>query len=508
MDTMVTNKVIQRDSRGRFAKKSTEAAKVGLTKGKVKNKPTTVSAGSLLSYFDRNTGLPKKGNFVILKIINHKVPDVCRDSYVGSYVVYESYKINATKFIGVEGAYNYGYMYLTYTSDKGLDVEGGFPSNYQFELVDEKHDDHKEASALFDKLILQSLYKHLDHDFKIGCDPEIFVEDSKGALIPAFKFLPSKDNPARTPNDEDNFNYHGGCTMYWDGYQAEFTTKADHCLGYHGDSIAAGMLGVYKAARKVFKDAKLSLRSVFFLDPEELKNAKQEHIAFGCMPSQNAYGLKVEMPPARKVPFRSAGGHIHFGVGKEWHKNADVVVKALDAILGVACVSLFAEFDDPVRRKLYGLPGEYRTPAHGIEYRPLSNAWLCHPMIMNLVIDLSRKALMFGKHGFMKYWDASEEETINCIINCDVEASRRILERNKDIFKQLLKASYDDENDQCIEILYNIFINGVRAAIKDPSDFVTNWKFTSGWKPHSYYPDEPNVHTYLRYRHNNPNYKM
>lgn len=497
-------KSLQRDSRGRFAKKTiaVEATRVEIPAIEAEPKPVLISGTELLKLFDRSSGMPKNSDRIYLKVITNKIPAV----YNGPHRAMNERTLN-DKYISATAAVNYGYLYLNYISMDGRGYWGYFPLDYKFEMIGENHKEYQEANNIHETFFIKSLCDRLVHSFKIGSDPEIFVEDADGKLIPAFKFLPGKDAPAKTPNNIHNFNGYGGCLMYWDGYQAEFTTKANTCLGHHGDSIAAGMRGVYDEARKVYPNAKLSLRSVFHLDPEELANAADEHVAFGCMPSKNVYGLKVEMPPARMVPFRSAGGHIHFGVGKSWHQFAEPMVKALDAILGVACVSLFAEFDDPSRRRLYGLPGEYRTPEHGIEYRPLSNAWLCHPMIMNLVIDLSRKALMFGKNGYMKYWNATEEETINCIINCDVEASHRILSRNKDAFKAMLKASYYVD-DAKLELLYNVFINGIRSAINDPHDFVTNWKLHTGWTPHSGASGEPNVATYMRNRIGNANYKM
>ncbi len=509
MDTAISKKNLNRDGRGRFAKKTVkpvEAVKVEIPETKAKS--FIINGEELLNMFDRNTSLPKKSGSIFLKIINKEVPDVynTRGTLVRNKFVLEE------KYLNVTSVANYDYLCVQYMSTRGHNASFYCPIKYEFELVTSDHPDYQEVTKSYDAIFIRTLSNRLAHSFNIGSDPEIFVENEDGSLIPAFKFLPSKKAPAYTPNDVNQFSYYGNCTMYWDGYQAEFTTKDNRCLGHHGDSIAAGLRGVYDAARKVYPNAKLSLRSVFHLDADELANAAEEHVEFGCMPSKNAYGLKVEMPPARVVPFRSAGGHIHFGVGKDWHQFAEPMVKALDAILGVACVSLFAEFDDPSRRRLYGLPGEYRTPEHGIEYRPLSNAWLCHPMIMNLVMDLSRKALMFGKNGFMKYWNATEEETISCIIDCDVEAAHRILERNKECFKQILQAAYPGRDTIEIGFLYDVFINGIRSAINDPNDFVTNWKLHTGWEPHAAWPrrsgPEPNVYTYLQNRRKNDKYKM
>lgn len=335
----------------------------------------------------------------------------------------------------------------------------------------------------YDKKMLKNLNDHLAHGFYIGSDPEIFVEDAKGEMIPSYLFLGSKEIPDRTPgtpgdiaqNRWTQFRDTGGNTMYWDGFQGEFTTKAGPCLEFHTDSVASGLRGVYDAARKKFPEAKLSLRSVYDIPFETLQTADEEHVAFGCMPSINAYGLHVNMPPCREVPFRSAGGHIHFGLGTTTMEQAIPIVKALDAILGVACVSLFAKYDDPKRRVLYGLPGEFRLPPHGLEYRPLSNAWMSHPFIMNLVFDLARKVVVFGQKGLLRYWEGTEKETVDTIINCDVDRARSILERNKPLFLDILQSAYQWASKSDMEKMYSIFTSGLESVVEDPTNFVVNW---------------------------------
>ena len=75
-----------------------------------------------------------------------------------------------------------------------------------------------------------------------GSDPEMFVTDSKGIMIPAWKFLPSKSARLNTTQP------------YWDGFQAEFCVYANRCNEYHTDSVAAGLRGVYEAAIRADDD--------------------------------------------------------------------------------------------------------------------------------------------------------------------------------------------------------------------------------------------------------------
>lgn len=329
---------------------------------------------------------------------------------------------------------------------------------------------------------IDNLKDNLFHNFSVGSDPEIFVETKEGKLIPAFNFLGSKKFPNRTA-----IGTYGSLPMYWDGYQAEFETSPQNCLAWQVDSVQCGLKGVLDAARDKFPNAQLSTKTVVELSYDDIHDAGAEHVEFGCTPSLNAYGIKVDMLSGREVYFRSAGGHIHFGMGKLTQEKATPIVKALDAILGVACVGMFAEFDNPKRRTMYGLPGEYRLPPHGLEYRTLSNAWLFHPMIMNLVFDMARKIVVFGESGLLKYWQGSEEETVNTIIKCDVVKARKILasEINKKIMCGILMAAYPYLTKLDMENILNIFQNGMESVIKDPNDIVNNWNLNDKWVAHS-----------------------
>ena len=318
----------------------------------------------------------------------------------------------------------------------------------------------------------------------VGSDPEVFVQDANKNVIPAFNFLGPKSKP-----DKTSMGAFTGSNMprYWDGFQAEFETFPNSCLSYLVDSIYYGLKGVYLKAKAHDKNATLSIKTVMDISPELLETSLPEHVDFGCMPSLNAYSIQTEKRPGREVNFRPAGGHIHFGLGKHTEEKAIPIIKALDAIIGVACVSMFASLDDPRRRMLYGLPGEYRLPAHGIEYRTLSNAWLCHPLITNLVFDISRKVVLLSQRDlFTRVWNATEEETVNCITNSDVASARIILQRNKDIFLKLCTAAYKGNTPEKINKIYELFLNGVETGVDNPSDIIGNWLLDNDtWKSHN-----------------------
>lgn len=359
---------------------------------------------------------------------------------------------------------------------------------------------HNQDSIILEDSELEKKYRQANLEYKrnigfsklysgvntVGSDPECFVVDKHDKVIPSYLFLKSKEENDKTMKTNEAITKgatsvgSGVQSIFWDGFQAEFNVYASNCLSWTVDSTFIGLKTLLKKAREYNPDAKLSLKTVVDIDADVLNNALPEHVAFGCMPSFNAYGMTGIKEDGRKVPFRSTGGHIHLGLDNTNHDKNVQYVKALDKILGVACVSLFAKYDDPRRRIMYGLAGEYRTPAHGIEYRSLSNAWLSHPLIMNIVFELSRRCISTVREDVIQYWDSTEEETISCINNCDVELAREILARNKKQFIQIFESIRQGSG----LAIYKMFMLGMESVIENPDDIESNWKLDNGYIGH------------------------
>lgn len=314
----------------------------------------------------------------------------------------------------------------------------------------------------------------------VGTDPEIFV--TRGSeVIPAWEFLGSKKNPSHYKGED---GYKGD--LYWDGFQAEFTTP-DYltCLMGLGATIHYALRGLHSL---IPSGAQLSLSSVVPVDPEVLATAKDEHVAFGCAPSKNVYGLRGNTEEGRNVPYRFAGGHIHLALDAAGKERVEDIVRAMDAVLGVACVSLFADYDSPIRRKFYGQAGEYRTPAHGLEYRVLSNAWLSHPAIYHMVFDLARAAAGVVTSGFriQDLWGTKEEETVRVIQENDVEGARRVLDENRRVFTQILYTAgsqYSSGPGQ--DLAWDTWTKGMGHLVAEPRNISKNWMVERGsWGLH------------------------
>lgn len=340
------------------------------------------------------------------------------------------------------------------------------------------------------KLIREDLHKFLaQSNVSVGSDPEMFVFAGE-KLLPAFAFLPPKG---------------GNAKVYWDGFQAEWKYSGGiWCLDSFCYETHANMRKLREQARKLHKDAKLSLINTVPIPEEYMKKAKPEHIALGCMPSFNANDIQGNVV---NDPFdlmdRFAGGHIHFG---GFHKVPDHrrIVKMLDMVLGVWAVGAAEGIDTPRRRMYYGLAGEYRTPQYykakkntagmlypnyekddyGVEYRTLSNFWLCAPQITNVTLEIGRTVAKFGRtDGELSMWAAQPEETIHAIQGCDVKLARRILKRNENLFKHIWKGSRFASStslrgtrlQKSADIAFNIGMKGVASIIKDPMDVESNW---------------------------------
>lgn len=343
------------------------------------------------------------------------------------------------------------------------------------------------------KWLKNSLSPHTNYSKQMGADPEMFVEDEEGMIIPAWSFMRSEKEIAeikklmKTNYNEaakrltaiDNrygFAHGGGGYVYYDGYQGEFNMSPFMCHDGGTSGIQNGLLRMLREAKAFNPKAKLSMNTTPYIPAAVRESATEDQNALGCKPSMNAYGLSGEVPPdPKELTHRFAGGHLHFsgmyehrvrrptdrvtGVytigpvqmlwnGEQLKASASVdpigtlgpYVKALDRILGVWSIGVFAEIDNPIRRQYYGLPGEFRAPTHGLEYRTLSNAWMMFgPSLGYLTMGLARICLAAVDNDIMQWWiDKGEEDVVSTIRNYDVARSREIIEQNKDLFDYLV----------------------------------------------------------------------
>ena len=333
-------------------------------------------------------------------------------------------------------------------------------------------------------------HANLSADMYIGTDPELFVFDSKDRLIPAFSFLP-KEKDAKI---QDGAEYRQK-QPYWDGFQAEFQTTPATCHVSLTTYVRTQIKVLYQASQAFSKGAKLSAAPVVVVPKKLLETCTDEQAALGCAPSKNAYGHKGEkISDGRELGLRFAGFHIHHSIagytmtGKKLIKDPATLVKSMDNICGVMSVSVLEGMEDPIRRKYYGLAGEYRTPKHGLEYRVLSSAPLWHPAMSYLHLDFARGGCQLAMAGLADLWEGSEEETVDIINNLDVDQARKALQRNKRLMVGLLGRYYGryDEHSgpstkKANRIFEGLFLKGFGKLVD--LDVEKNWGVTHNHSP-------------------------
>lgn len=248
---------------------------------------------------------------------------------------------------------------------------------------------------------------------RIGSDPEFWLQDSRGSLIPATAVLPPDDKVAG-PNNP-----------FYDGFQGEITTMPVDSPSDSVESIREAVGSIHQLS---------SLGVTAFVQPAVrvpqsiLNNCSKKVFEFGCSPSVNAYTNEVRDSASIRAIHKNypdimvAGGHIHIGMPGGAHKEnpVDKLVEYASAfefnfaeiimlfeMLGVTLLNI-VECSDPdlapifkLRRKMYGLAGEYRITPYGIEMRSPSCAWLMSPEVTEMIYSAAAIAyytVFSGQH--------------------------------------------------------------------------------------------------------------
>lgn len=210
--------------------------------------------------------------------------------------------------------------------------------------------------------------------FKFGCDPELFVVDSKGVPVPAHGMVPG------TKKEPHKVEY-GAIQV--DGCALEFNIDPVETFADWDRNIVA----VLKQLKTFLpKGHKFLFQSGVDFPKEAFDSLPDEAKELGCDPDFCAYtGQENPRPtPAEGSTFRTAAGHIHVG----WSEDEDItdsfhrqncfdLIKQMDWYLGIPALKF--ESNDPMlkrRRELYGKAGACRIKPYGVEYRTLGNFWV------------------------------------------------------------------------------------------------------------------------------------
>lgn len=225
--------------------------------------------------------------------------------------------------------------------------------------------------------------------YMIGADPELFLIDSDGNYKSAHNIIKgSKAAP---------FEVLSGAIQV-DGVAAEFNIlPAKTADEFHGN-IKDVLSELSSRVEEKNKGLKLIVTPTATFDKAYFRKLPKIAKLLGCEPDFNVYlDGKANPPPATKEPFRTGAGHIHVGWGDSFSTTDDAhlydcteAVRQLDAVLYFN--SLLWD-NDQKRRELYGKMGTFRPKFYGVEYRPLSNAWVADPDLHRWVFNATTKAM-------------------------------------------------------------------------------------------------------------------
>lgn len=305
----------------------------------------------------------------------------------------------------------------------------------------------------------------------IGCDPELFIVDANDTVIPAWEFLPAQGKGIRNQAAE-----------FWDGFQAEFTPTPHSCHVELVHKVQRHISSLSTKARQHSDGAWLTYRSAVKVPLAMMQAASDEHVALGCAPSTNVYSgvrpLSVDNP--RSLALRFAGCHMHFGVHLSPVERGRAI-RMMDVLQGMLSVSLFQGMEDTRRRQFYGRAGEYRLPAHGLEYRTPSSACLANPPLFHLNFDLARFALALARHNIQPFVRGGDAEVQAIINDYDIKGAQRFIEANESallsIFRRL---SYywnnGDRNEKKAQSkVLALLMEGAMQHMNIDNDVAQNW---------------------------------
>lgn len=222
----------------------------------------------------------------------------------------------------------------------------------------------------------------LSKKFKIGSDPEYFLQKN-GRPISAVGLIPgTKKNPYRIGEHE---------SVQLDNVALEFNVKPSDSPEEFIESLGVCHQWAYNHLNSIDPEIQLLAQASAEFDESELDTIQAK--MFGCEPDLNAWEHgSVNCAPDSSGNLRSCGGHIHIGLEAEGDEPVDTLrfIRLMDKNVGIYTNSVCG---DQRRRELYGKAGAFREKSYGVEYRTPSVSWLKTEESIREVFSLVEKTI-------------------------------------------------------------------------------------------------------------------
>lgn len=274
----------------------------------------------------------------------------------------------------------------------------------------------------------------------LGTDPEFFIEDKKGVLVPAWEYFPSKDKPIKLQNKSYYGSLENVGTAFHDGAAVEINVIYNACK----ETLASRVFRSLQAAQaRLPKSLRLVAKPMAKIEDMRamLKTCPEDALVFGCDPAWNAYTGKFEglQLDATTHPYRYAGGHLHISV-ERWYspytlkeygldfmtdrKKLAVLARLLDRYLALPFSAWFNKPETFLRRKYYGKAGEFRVQdyggtAYGFEYRTLGPEVWNSPAVESWAFGVMRHVVR-NYNKLIKTRDTALERRIRHAVNTGI----------------------------------------------------------------------------------------
>jgi len=219
-----------------------------------------------------------------------------------------------------------------------------------------------------------------------GADPELMVQNPQGELISAIPLIVgTKDKPL--PIEQGALQH--------DGVLAEFNIDPARTP----DEFLANIKVVLRQMAELLAPNRLIVQASANYPAAALE--EEEARRFGCDPDFNSWSLSMNVIAAEAAlsPFRSSGGHFHFGYTEASQElltdpyGKAEVIKAADVFQGIPSIFIDSDPTAQARRSLYGRAGAHRPKEYGVEYRALGNFWVKSPGLARMVFQLGNAAV-------------------------------------------------------------------------------------------------------------------
>ena len=220
----------------------------------------------------------------------------------------------------------------------------------------------------------------------LGCDPEAWLFDRESNQpVSAYGLVPG--TKARPHPLEKGM-------VQVDGMAIEFGIEPARTEDEFVNNIRTVLAQVNEI---IPKELKVVFQPVVNFSKEVMSKQPDEALELGCEPDFSAYTLLANPRPTPPATLRSAGGHVHVGWGSDFNIEDPALMKScaalagnMDWYLGVPSLSWDS---DTNRRRLYGAPGAFRPKPYGMEYRSLSNMWVCDENLQRFVFRNTMRAV-------------------------------------------------------------------------------------------------------------------